>query len=58
MTAHLRICVVDSVVVMDVAESWIIELLVADLDAVQAVVSAFADGVLQLARQRGLLPTK
>lgn len=56
MTAHLRICVMDSVVVMDVAESWIVELLVADLDEVQAVVSAFADGVLQLARQRGLLP--
>ena len=48
----LSICVSDRVAV---SEQWDVELLVVDLVSLAMVVSALAEGVLQLARERGIL---
>ena len=39
-----------------VSEQCIVELIVVDITSVWMVVSALAEGVLQLARERGILP--
>jgi len=48
----LSVFVSDSVTV---SEQWDVELLVVDLVSLAMVVSALAEGVLQLARERGIL---
>ena len=48
----LSVFVSDSVIV---SERWVVELLVVDLVSLAMVVSALAEGVLQLARERGIL---